>query len=151
MGLQTVALLLSAACNAAAPAPTRVAKAAPKPAVVQPALAVASSPAPVAASTQPASATHALTRVSDSSNTCMLSNRYFGARKQVPVEVAGKTYHGCCPRCAARLGADASARVAIDPVTGHEVDKASAVLAHDDRNALYYFESEATLARFAAR
>jgi YHS domain-containing protein len=66
----------------------------------------------------------------------MLSNRYLGERERVPVTVAGHTYYGCCANCAARLGANASARVAIDPVSGHQVDKATAVIARDESNRL---------------
>lgn len=130
-------VLLATACSAPA-VPTE------KPAVRAPVAQAAQPTLPAAAAI-----TNGLSRVSDSSTTCMLSNRFFGERKQVPVQVAGKTYHGCCPRCAARLGSDAASRSAIDPFSGNAVDKASAVLAHDERNALYYFESEATLARWS--
>jgi YHS domain-containing protein len=89
----------------------------------------------------------ALTRIEDHSGICMLSNRYLGQRPDVPIEVEGKTYHGCCANCAARLGAMAEARMAKDPITGHAVDKATAVLARDASNRVYYFESEATFAQ----
>ena len=92
-----------------------------------------------------------LTRIGERGAVCMLSNRYLGERADVPIQVEGKTYRGCCANCAARLGSLAEARVAKDPVTGHAVDKASAVLARDATNRLYYFESEATFASYAAR
>jgi len=81
----------------------------------------------------------------------MLSNRYLGERADVPIQVEGKTYRGCCANCAARLGSHPEARVAHDPVTGREVDKGSAVLARDAQNRVYYFESEETLSQFSAR
>lgn len=92
-----------------------------------------------------------LWRIGEHSAVCMLSNRYLGERADVPIEVAGKTYRGCCANCAARLGSLAEARMAKDPVTGHAVDKGSAVLARDANNRLYYFESEATFASYEAR
>ena len=93
----------------------------------------------------------ALTRISDHGGVCMLSNRYLGEKADVPIEVEGKTYRGCCANCAARLGSNPEARTANDPVTGKPVDKATAVMARDATNRVYYFESEATLANYAAR
>jgi YHS domain-containing protein len=93
----------------------------------------------------------ALTRISDHGGVCMLSNRYLGERADVPIEVEGKTYRGCCANCAARLGSHPETRTASDPVTGKPVDKATAVLARDANNRVFYFESEATLAGFAPR
>jgi YHS domain-containing protein len=92
----------------------------------------------------------ALTRI-DGGGVCMLSNRYLGEHADVPIQVEGKTYRGCCANCAARLGSHSEARTANDPVSGNPVDKATAVLARDASNRLYYFESEATLASVAAR
>jgi hypothetical protein len=92
-----------------------------------------------------------VTRIDAHGGVCMLSNRYLGERPDIPIEVEGKTYRGCCANCAARLGMMEEARVAADPVTGHPVDKARAVLAHDDENRLLYFESEATFAQYAKR
>src|SRR5262245_34141796 len=44
---------------------------------------------------------------------CMLSNRFLGEKPNVPVEVEGKTYFGCCANCAARIGSTAEARLAV--------------------------------------
>ena len=98
---------------------------------------------------QPAAAAAAtgLVRIADSGNICMLSNRYLGEKKYVPSEVDGKTYYGCCAGCAAKLAATPEARVAVDPVSGKSVDKATAVLARDGRGQVLYFESEETFAR----
>jgi YHS domain-containing protein len=108
---------------------------------------VLAEPAP----TDPAQPTTALTRISDHSGVCMLSNRYLGERADVPIEVEGKTYRGCCANCAARLGSHPETRVANDPVTGEPVDKGAAVLARDANNRVYYFENEQSFATFAAR
>jgi YHS domain-containing protein len=83
----------------------------------------------------------------ESGAVCMLSNRYLGDKPDVPVDVDGKTYHGCCANCAARLAARPETREALDPVSGHKIDKASAILARDSENRVLYFESEATLAQ----
>jgi hypothetical protein len=107
-------------------------------------------PPPAAAADDEGNA-NGLTRVGERGAVCMLSNRYLGERADVPIQVEGKTYRGCCANCAARLGSLAEARVAKDPFTGHTVDKGSAVLARDANNRLYYFESEATFASYAAR
>jgi len=92
----------------------------------------------------------ALTRINASGGICMLSNRYLGERADVPIDVAGKTYHGCCANCAARLATNEEARTAIDPVSGKPIDKATAVLARDASNRVHYFESEWTLAQYSA-
>lgn len=81
---------------------------------------------------------------------CMVNDAVF-EREQIPVEVDGKTYYGCCPMCKERLSADATARTAVDPVSGNPVDKATAVIAARPDGTVLYFESEATLARFAAQ
>jgi hypothetical protein len=104
-------------------------------------------PAAAAAAADEAQA-DGLIRIGERGAVCMLSNRYLGERADVPIQVEGKTYRGCCANCAARLGSLAEARVAKDPVTGHAVDKGSAVLARDANNHLYYFESEATFASY---
>jgi YHS domain-containing protein len=78
---------------------------------------------------------------------CMMNDRVMG-KPQIPVEVAGKTYFGCCPGCAKRLRADAKIRTAADPVTGRPVDKASAVIVEAADGAALYFESMKTAKRY---
>lgn len=78
---------------------------------------------------------------------CMINERVF-ANDQIPIEVAGKTYYGCCEMCKTALAQDASKRAAIDPVSKREVDKASAVIGADRRGRVYYFENEANLRAF---
>lgn len=78
---------------------------------------------------------------------CMVNERYM-ADDQIPVNVGGKTYYGCCAMCKTALAQDASKRTAIDPVSKRPVDKAVAVIGADKRGRVYYFENEANLRAF---
>jgi YHS domain-containing protein len=98
----------------------------------------------------PASSAVALTRVDDPSLVCMVNNQLM-ATPQIPVEVNGLTYYGCCAMCKERLATDVAAREARDPVTGETVDKAKAVMASDPDGAIYYFARTDTLNRFRVR
>jgi len=80
---------------------------------------------------------------------CMINEHAMG-KDQIPVEVEGKTYYGCCEMCKKALTTDASTRVAVDPVTGKQVDKAKAVIAAQEDGHVFYFESDETLARYNA-
>lgn len=86
-------------------------------------------------------------RVDDPSQICMVTNRYLGT-VQIPVSVEGRTYYGCCSGCAAKLQGDHSLRLAKDPVTGREVDKARSVPGRLPDGRVLYFESAETLSRF---
>jgi YHS domain-containing protein len=79
---------------------------------------------------------------------CMVNDSVF-ERAQIPVEVDGKTYYGCCPMCKERLSAEAAARTAIDPISGNPVDKATAVIAARPDGTVLYFESEETLKHYS--
>jgi YHS domain-containing protein len=94
-----------------------------------------------------AAAPSGLTRVTDASLVCMMNDQFMGT-PQIPTEVAGKTYYGCCAMCKERLTNNATARTGTDPVTKKSVDKASAVLAKQDSGKMLYFESEETLAAY---
>lgn len=78
---------------------------------------------------------------------CMVNNAAFD-KPQIPVEVNGKTYYGCCPMCKERLSKDASARMATDPVSGKSVDKAEAVIGKTADGSVYYFENEGNLKKY---
>lgn len=80
---------------------------------------------------------------------CMVNNQVF-PNDQIPVEVQGKTYYGCCAMCKERLANDAEIRTAVDPVSGKTVDKARAVIAARPDGTVLYFESAETLARYRA-
>jgi YHS domain-containing protein len=78
---------------------------------------------------------------------CMVNNQVF-AKDQIPVQVNGKTYYGCCEMCKERLAKDVEARTGTDPVTGKKVDKATAVIVAQTDDSVLYFESEETLAKY---
>ena len=78
---------------------------------------------------------------------CMVNNQVFD-KDQIPVQVEGKTYYGCCEMCKERLANDVAARTAVDPVTGKKVDKATAVIAAMEDGKVLYFESQETLAQY---
>ncbi|HEX7182505.1 MAG TPA: TRASH domain-containing protein [Thermoanaerobaculia bacterium] len=80
---------------------------------------------------------------------CMVNNQFMN-KDQIPVQVEGKTYYGCCEMCKERLAKDAAARTGTDPVTGNKVDKAKAVIAAFPDGSVLYFESEETLKKFQA-
>ena len=81
---------------------------------------------------------------------CMINEHAMG-KDQIPVEVDGKTYYGCCEMCKKALAADASKRTAVDPVSGKQVDKAKAVIAAQEDGRVFYFESDETLAKHNAQ
>jgi YHS domain-containing protein len=78
---------------------------------------------------------------------CMMNDKRF-PEPQIPVEVEGRTYYGCCAMCKERLSQDAAARTAVDPVSGKTVDKATAVIGAAPDGRVFYFESETNLAQF---
>lgn len=78
---------------------------------------------------------------------CMVNDAVF-EREQIPVEVGGKTYYGCCEGCKARLKEDDAIRHAVDPLTGEEVDKATAIAAARPDGSVLYFASEESLERY---
>ena len=91
-----------------------------------------------------------LTLVTDTSQVCMVNNQFMG-RSQIPVQVDGKTYYGCCAMCKGRLQSDAAARTAIDPVTNAAVDKASAVIGKTTSGAVLYFANREHFQSYARR
>lgn len=93
--------------------------------------------------------TTALKKV-ETKTVCMINEHAMG-KDQIPVEVDGKTYYGCCEMCKKALAADAAKRVATDPVTGKQVDKATAVIAAQEDGRVFYFESDETLAKHNAQ
>ena len=80
---------------------------------------------------------------------CMINNQRFN-KVQIPVEVEGRTYYGCCEMCKGRLSNDAKSRVAKDPVSGKEVDKAKAVIGATADGEVFYFENAENLKRYKA-
>jgi YHS domain-containing protein len=86
----------------------------------------------------------------ETSNVCMMNDQLFD-RPMIPVEVEGETYFGCCEMCKARLAADAALRTSKDPVTGREVDKATAIAGALPDGRVLYFESRDNLDRLSKR
>jgi|SRR5215510_14651145 len=78
---------------------------------------------------------------------CMINNQRF-AKEQIPVVVSGKTYFGCCEMCKAALKNKPATRVAVDPLSGKQVDKAKAVIGADSNDKVYYFENMENLKKF---
>lgn len=91
-----------------------------------------------------------LTKVDSPKRVCMVTNKAF-PDDQIPVDVEGKTYYGCCEMCKGRLTSDAKLRTAVDPVSQKTVDKADAVIAADSRGKVFYFENEENLAAYNAK
>lgn len=86
----------------------------------------------------------------DPSLICMVTDRYMGS-EQLPVEVDGKTYYGCCGGCVGKIVNKKSVRTGIDPVSGAEVDKATAVIGVEKGGKVLYFESEETLNEYTKK
>jgi YHS domain-containing protein len=84
-----------------------------------------------------------------SSLVCFVNNKFMGI-DQIPVEVEGKTYYGCCPDCVKKIKTIREVRYALDPLTGKEVDKALAyiVLSPSGNNDILYFESELSYKKY---
>src|SRR5215213_8719123 len=90
---------------------------------------------------------HATLKRVETQKVCMINNQVF-EKDQIPVEVEGKTYYGCCEMCKERLTKDPASRQAVDPVTGKTVDKATAVIGVLPDGKVLYFESAETLAKY---
>jgi YHS domain-containing protein len=101
-----------------------------------------------AASEEPSndSAAPALVRV-ETKYVCMINDQHF-AKVQIPVEVDGRTYYGCCAMCKEQLRSNEASRAAVDPVSGKKVDKATAVIGAEPDGTVYYFESAENLKAF---
>lgn len=91
-----------------------------------------------------------VTIVTDASQVCMVNDQFMG-RPQIPVQVEGKTYYGCCAMCKTRLQRDAASRTAIDPVSHTPVDKASAVIGKTASGSTLYFASREHFDSYARR
>lgn len=90
-----------------------------------------------------------LTKV-EAKRVCMVNDTVF-PRDQIPVEVEGRTYFGCCEMCKGRLASDTAVRQSVDPVSGKTVDKATAVIGAGADGKVQYFESDRTFTEYLAR
>jgi YHS domain-containing protein len=82
-----------------------------------------------------------------SENVCMVNDHAFD-KQQIPVQVEGRTYYGCCEMCKKALVERKELRVSTDPVSGHEVDKSVAVIGAMPDGATLYFENEENLKKY---
>jgi YHS domain-containing protein len=80
---------------------------------------------------------------------CMVNDRYMVV-KQLPVEVNGITYYGCCENCVAKIQNNVGdVRFAKDPTTGEKVDKASAIIVQNKKDGVvYYFKTKPVAEEF---
>src|SRR5688572_5758551 len=106
-----------------------------------------SPPRPAVATASSQALPAGITRVDDRSLVCMVNDQFMG-KSQIPVEVAGRTYYGCCAMCKERLANQEAARIGQDPVTGAAVDKSQAVIVRDESGKVYYFAGEDSLRRW---
>jgi YHS domain-containing protein len=79
--------------------------------------------------------------------TCFVNKKHFD-KPQTEIIVNGRKYYGCCESCVTQLMQDPTTRVAIDPVSGKEVDKAEAVIGIDKAGNVYFFQSADNLNKF---
>ncbi len=78
---------------------------------------------------------------------CMVTDRVFG-KPQIPVTFDGKTYYGCCQGCVSKIKNNRAVRYSTDPVTGREVDKATAYILEGPGGEALYFESAETAKKY---
>jgi YHS domain-containing protein len=70
---------------------------------------------------------------------CMVNDRYMVV-KQLPVEVNGITYYGCCENCVEKIQQNiGDVRYAKDPLNGNKVDKASAIIVQNKKDGVVYY------------
>jgi len=79
---------------------------------------------------------------------CMVNDAFMG-KKQIAIPVQDKIYYGCCQMCVSTLTNDAAERQAIDPVSGHIVDKATAVIGDLPDGRVFYFENKMNFNAYA--
>jgi YHS domain-containing protein len=70
---------------------------------------------------------------------CMVNDRYMYV-KQLPVEVNGITYYGCCENCVEKIQQNiGDVRYAKDPINGDRVDKANAIIVQNKKDGVVYY------------
>jgi YHS domain-containing protein len=83
----------------------------------------------------------------DPKKICMVTNTAFD-KDQIPVQIKGRTYYGCCEMCKGELEKDPKQRVAIEPVSGKKVDKSRAVIGIASNGGVFYFENSGNLEKY---
>lgn len=107
----------------------------------------AEKPAPQGLSPADKGATASKVEPVEAKKVCMVNDAVF-PNDQIPIEVNGRTYYGCCEMCKGRLKNDPEVRWAVDPVSKKRVDKALAVIGAKPDGKVLYFESEKTLRQY---
>jgi len=74
---------------------------------------------------------------------CMVNDRFMGV-SQIPIDVNGTTYYGCCENCVEKLQKNlGDVRFGSNPLNDTKVDKASAIIVQDKNNgSVFYFASQ---------
>lgn len=72
----------------------------------------------------------------------MVNDRFMGV-EQIPIDVDGTTYYGCCQGCVVKLQKNLNnVRFASNNLKGTKVDKARAIIVQDKSNGnVFYFAS----------
>lgn len=78
---------------------------------------------------------------------CMVNDVLFKG-EQIKVTLDEKDYYGCCAMCKNHLNRDPTIRKAYDPLSGVQVDKATAIIGVDTRGNAYYFENQNNLKQY---
>jgi len=91
-----------------------------------------------------------LTKIEDHKKICMVTNKAF-EKDQIPIEVEGRTYYGCCEMCKTALSNDPEKRIAVDPISNKKVDKSSAVIGVDSKGRVLYFENDKNFAAYNSK
>lgn len=79
---------------------------------------------------------------------CMVNDAFMG-KKQIEVVHNSKKYYGCCEMCKKRIPKEEAIRMAVDPVSQNQVDKAAAIIAiTGDNGEVAYFENDANYKAF---
>lgn len=73
---------------------------------------------------------------------CMVNDRFMGV-SQIPIDVNGTTYYGCCENCVEKLQKNLDdVRFGSNPLNDTKVDKASAIIVQDKSSgSVFYFAS----------
>jgi YHS domain-containing protein len=106
-----------------------------------------SKPSPPVAMGQDAAKPEGKLVQADPKKICMVTNKAFD-KDQIPVQIKGRTYYGCCEMCKGELEKDPKQRVAIDPVSRKKVDKSQAVIGVAPNGGIVYFESIGNLEKY---
>ncbi|MCG7501207.1 hypothetical protein MHM83_04935 [Tenacibaculum sp. Mcav3-52] len=74
---------------------------------------------------------------------CMVNDRYMGV-EQIPIDVEGITYYGCCQGCVEKLQKNIdNVRFGSNPIDDTKIDKANAVIVQDkSKGNVFYFASK---------